>query len=398
MRPNRVCMIAYSEYSSDARIRREAEALAADHRFKVTVVALKEAAKPRSYHLDRVQVTEVPLRKYRGQSRWRYFLTYCVFAVLSFVRCAIILFTQGLDVVHVHNMPDFLVVGAAIPRLLGKKLVLDIHDSMPETYQAKFGSISRYAHRLLCLEELFSCAFASKVISVNGPQRDVLMARGVPPGKIQVLLNVPDPRIFPHNTRQANSTDTKAANYNIVYHGTVDRMLGLDLAIQAVGRLVDKIPNLRLHILGVGRDWTELHALAIHLGLADHIHFSRRIFSLEALPRLLGNMHLGIIPNRRNPATELMLPVKMLEYVALGIPVVAPRLKTIQYYFADDMVCYFAPDNVDSMTAAIYAMYNDKHRTTRQAINAGRFLEQFGWEKHRLDFLKFYEGFWVRPQ
>jgi glycosyltransferase involved in cell wall biosynthesis len=391
-------MLAYSEYPSDARIRREAEALAADQQFEVTVVALKQSAKARTYKLSGVQVTEVPLRKYRGKSHGRYFLTHCVFAALAFVRCTFMFITRGLDVVHVHNMPDFLVFSALLPRLFGRKLVLDIHDSMPETYEGKFGTISRRVHRLLCLEERVSCAFASKIISVNGPQREILMARGVPSDKIQVVLNVPDPRIFSHGTRQANQTDTKATSYNVVYHGTVDRMLGIDLAIRAVGRLVHKIPNLRFHILGVGRDSTELHMLARDLRLGNHVRFSGRNLPLELLPKLLSGMHLGVIPNRRNPATDLMLPVKMLEYVALDIPVVAARLRTIQYYFAHDMVCYFAPDDVDSLAAAIYAMYSDEQRVATQVVNAGRFLEQFGWEKHRLDFLRSYEGFWSRSR
>ncbi|WP_390492043.1 hypothetical protein, partial [Staphylococcus pseudintermedius] len=68
-------------------------------------------------------------------------------------------------------------------------------------------------------------------------------------------------------------------------------------------------------------------------------------------------MDVGIIPNRKDSATDLMLPVKMLEYVAMGISVVAPRLKAIEHYFSDDMVSYFQPEDSNSMANAILGLY-----------------------------------------
>jgi len=101
-------------------------------------------------------------------------------------------------------------------------------------------------------------------------------------------------------------------------------------------------------------------------------------------------MDLGIVGNRKNVATELMLPVKMLEYVALGIPVIVPRLKAIEYYFSDEMVCYFEPENIDSMASAILRLYKDKSLRKAQAEKAKAFVAQYGWEKHQADLINFY--------
>ena len=103
-------------------------------------------------------------------------------------------------------------------------------------------------------------------------------------------------------------------------------------------------------------------------------------------------MDLGIVPNGRNIATELMLPVKMLECIALGIPVVAPRLKTISHYFTEEMVFFFEPDDIDSMSEAILAASASEESRLCKAREARRFLDKYGWESHKSGFMEMYEN------
>jgi glycosyltransferase involved in cell wall biosynthesis len=103
-------------------------------------------------------------------------------------------------------------------------------------------------------------------------------------------------------------------------------------------------------------------------------------------------MHLGVVSNRRNIATELMLPVKMLEYVALGIPVVAPPLRTIKHYFSDDMLSYFEAEDVDSLSSAILDAYRSQEKRLMQVKNARKFLDQYGWERQKKEFIGLYRS------
>ena len=103
-------------------------------------------------------------------------------------------------------------------------------------------------------------------------------------------------------------------------------------------------------------------------------------------------MDLGIVPNGRNIATELMLPVKMLECIALGIPVAAPRLKTISHYFTEEMVFFFEPDDVDSMSEAILAASASEESRLSKAREARRFLDMHGWESHKSAFMEMYRS------
>ncbi len=391
-RKKNICMIAYTHYPSDARVRREAEALAALPDHEVTCLVLKENYSPKTYTMDGVKVFELKAPKYRGKSNRSYITAYLYFLFLSFLKCTGLFLSRRFDIVHIHNMPDFLIFAAIIPRLFGKKVILDIHDTMPETYLAKFGE-RRYGVllKILCWEEAICCWLAHRIICVNHLQRNALTERGIHAEKILVSLNMPDPKKFPRHEDKCDNT-RKSGEFKIVYHGMLSKRLGVDLAIHAVSRLINKIPSLKFYIIGIGDDMEEFVELSNSLGLGDSVFFNKKMIPVEGLATVLETMDLGVISNRKNIATDLMLPVKMLEYVYLGIPVVTPRLKGIQYYFTDEMVTYFEPDDIDTLVSSILELYGNKDIMGRKRQAARAFLDTYGWDKHRFAFIDFYNS------
>jgi glycosyltransferase involved in cell wall biosynthesis len=387
----KICMIAYTQYSWDARLRREAETLVSHPEYEVVVLSLKEFDHARYYIMDGVAVDELNLRQYRGKNTLKYFASYFRFLLLSFLYCSRIFFRSRIDVVHVHNMPDFVVFAAAIPRLFGRKLVLDIHDSMPETLLTKFSNTNRFIYNILCWEEAASCKFANRIICVNEIQRNALIRRGIPARKIDVCMNVPDHKRF--NLKESLKFRRSSHNgFKLVYHGTQSKRLGVDLVIRAVARLVAEIPDLQFHVIGTGDDLEEFIKLSEAIRVEKSVHFSKNNLPVQNLVTMLAEMDMGIVANRKSIATELMLPVKMMEYIALEIPVVAPRLKTIQYYFDDDMVTYFEPEDMDSLTGAIRELYSNEAKRKRQIQSAKKFLELYGWEIHQYDLINLYRN------
>src|SRR5262249_30472720 len=119
--------------------------------------------------------------------------------------------------------------------------------------------------------------------------------------------------------------------------------------------------------------------------------FKPKGFPLEELACHLRSMHLGVVGNRRNAASDLMLPVKLMEYVSLKIPVVVPRLRAIEHYFSDDMVAYYEPENVQSLADSIYRLCCAPELRAAQTEQAGRFLRQYGWERQGPEFVTLYE-------
>ncbi len=387
-----ICMIAYTNYASDARVRREAETMASLPEYEVSFLVLKEQNKPRTYELDAVKIIEVNTQKYRGKSAFRYLLSYFSFLASAFIYCSRLFFSGKADVVHVHNMPDFIIFSALLPKLFRRKIILDIHDSMPETFTAKFkGQTGGFLFKILSWEEILCAKLADKVICVNHVQKEAIASRGTDDKKINVLLNVPDPHKF-SICRQTSPVVNRRKSFNLVYHGTITRRLGVDLAIMAVARLIPSIPELEFHILGNGDDMDEFIELSRSLGVSRSIHFNKKMVPVEQLVKELRGMHLGLVSNRKNIATELMLPVKMLEYIALDIPVAVPELKGIKHYFTPEMVRYFIPENVDSMAEAIKDLYSDQKKRAEQVRKANAFLDRYGWETHKMDLINLYRN------
>lgn len=384
-----VCMIAYTHYPIDARVRREAETLAA-HGFRVCCLTTRNGDRATRQTINGVDVRELGIPKYRGKSTVAYMLSYLWFLIVASTACLGMLFDGELDVVHVHNLPDFLVFAGLVPRLFGRKVVLDVHDSIPETFATKFSGRGLF-YKALCLEERLSAMVAHRVICVNHPQRDTLVARGIPSEKTFISMNIPDPRIFapPSATDGAQPVND---TFNLVYHGTMASRLGVDLIIRAVARLRSTNPSMRLHLWGYGDDLESLQALVRELQIEDAVHFIPKGYPLPELPSHLHRMHLGVVGNRRSVAGDLMLPVKLLEYVALGIPAVVPRLRTISHYFSDDRVFYYEPEDIDSLASCLQRLQCQPELRRAQATRALAFLDEYGWERKGAELVAMYRS------
>jgi len=332
----------------------------------------------------------VPVPKYRGKNLLAYLASYGCFLLRASLVCLRRLWRSELDAVHVHNMPNFLIFAALLPRIAGKTVILDIHDNIPERFAEKFRRAPRMVFSLLTLEERASALLPQAVICVNHPQRDLLVRHGIPAQQVFVSMNLPDPRLFPRG--RAEARDASCGSFRLIYHGTMVKRLGVDLVLHAVRLLSSRIPNIELHLWGGGDDLEEFQDLAASLGVGDRVRFKPGGVPLEKLHRELSVMHVGVIGNRRNSATQVMLPVKMLEYVTLGIPVVAPKLKAIQYYFPPESVAYYEPDNSEAMAEAIEKLWLDAGIRERQSRKALEFVDTYCWEKQGKELVDLYRS------
>jgi glycosyltransferase involved in cell wall biosynthesis len=97
---------------------------------------------------------------------------------------------------------------------------------------------------------------------------------------------------------------------------------------------------------------------------------------------------VGLVPNRRDVATDYMLPVKLLEYVHLGIPVIAPRLLAIQYYFREDQVAYYEPGDVDELANCIRRLYANPDERAELALKSSEFAKRLHWDALKEELYK----------
>jgi|MDSW01.1.fsa_nt_gb glycosyltransferase involved in cell wall biosynthesis len=378
-------MVAYTHYHTDARPRRTAEALAArgDH---VDFLSLEADTPTGPELIQGVHLSPLSLGRYRGGAKGQYLKSYIQFwfkALLQVTRNHI---RERYDVIYFHTMPDFIVFAGALAKLSGAKIILDVHDMMPELYQSKFGIDDQHPLvRVLKLQEKLSCRFADHVVCVHEPHRALLASRGCVRKGISVLLNLPDPAVFDGEDEHSGD-EGQIKNPRLVYHGTVASRLGLDVAVRALVRVREKFPGATFDIYGSGDAIDDVRAAVVETQQQDVVQVTGEFFPVGDIPKMLRGASLGVIPNRLDVATDMMLPVKLLEYLYLGIPVVAPGLKAIRHYFSDDAVAYYEPGNEVALANAIIQVLSERERRETQRVQAQAFYAEHSWEyaKERL--------------
>ena len=196
LKGKRAASVVYSNYPADPRPRRAAEALA-NEGVRLEVLCLKESdEQPRHEIFNGVEIARIPLKRRRG-GKLSYMLQYGSFILLAGAILAGRSIRRRYDLVHVHNMPDILVFSALIPKLFGAKVILDLHDPMPELMMTIFGLREEsFPVWLLKMFEVWSISFADAVLTTNEAFRKLFLGRGCPPQKISVVMNSPDEEIF----------------------------------------------------------------------------------------------------------------------------------------------------------------------------------------------------------
>ena len=248
-RPLRVCHLAYTFYQCDNRIIRYAEALS-ERGDQVDVIALCGPGESWRGRSTGVQLYRIQRRATDEKTAWAYLFKIIAFFVKASCLLTLLQLRRRYDVVHVHNVPEFLVFAAAVPKLMGAKVVLDIHDVVPELYADKFKTPqdSGVVRALLKVERA-SCWFADRVIVANDLWHERLVRRAVPADKCMAILNYPDVRLFRPIQDRKRRTNGK---FIILYPGSLNIHQGVDIAVKGFALVKDRMPGAEFHIYGDG--------------------------------------------------------------------------------------------------------------------------------------------------
>lgn len=378
-----VCMVVHSYCPDDPRIRREAEALAADDA-NVDVICLRNTGEPREERVNGVRYLRMPIRRKRG-GIVRYLFEYGAFSLLAFFVASYLAVRRRYDVFHAHNMPDTLVLCGLIHRLRGTRIILDLHDLVPEVYIAKYDlHRNSWIIRLLCGVESFCVSCADLAITTSIAFRDAMVERGIDGGKIRIVLNSPDESIFPEVAGPGPHAENGA--FRLIYHGTLVHRSGLDLALRAVARLREEIPGLALEICGSGDAADECRRLSRELDIEEAVRFNGHR-PIEEIPDYVRNSDLGLVPNRKNPFTEKNLPTRIFEYLRMGKPVVVARTPGVEDYFGEKDLLYFTPGSEEDLARAIRDAYRHPEETTAVLRRGFEVYDRHRWENERKRFV-----------
>lgn len=374
-------MVVHAYYEGDARVRRYAESLAAaGHR--VDVLALRDRDKPKREQLRGVSVHRLPLSRRRGGTL-RYLFEYVWFTLL----CGFVLTWRALryDVVHVHNMPDFLVFAAIVPRLLGRLVLLDVHDLMPEVWCSKFKTSVRHPGIWpIRVQEWLSHRFASACCFATERFRQGALARGTCRADRSIaVMNAADTTLF-DAARHPWRGPERAGEFVVLYLGTVSHRHGVDQCVRVLPLAAKKVPGIRLVIHAKlseaeGKPMQELKDLAHELGVADRVSV-RPPLPLQEVPAVMSRASVGVFTPHLDVHIDMALSLKVPEFVAMGVPVVAVRTSIMTSLFREDEVAMFADGDLPTFADLLARLDADPAFGRGMAERARRFTREHAWE------------------
>jgi glycosyltransferase involved in cell wall biosynthesis len=369
LRGKRAAVLLYSYYPADPRPRRAAEAMI-EAGMEVDLLCLREKeSDPARECVNGVNVQRVSIRKRRG-SKLGYLWQYGRFLWSSFWFLMRRTFRRRHDVVHVHNMPDILAFAAIPQKLMGSRLILDLHDPMPELMTTIYGlKPSHLFVRMLRMLERWSIALANVALTPNIAFKKLFVSRSCKPDKVQIVMNSPNQKIFdPDLTVSPSPSSAPTDEFRIMHHGEIVHRHGIDLLVEAVARVRAEIPTIRLDIYGSKTPFLDtVLEVARRTNVAEIVHY-HGAKSQPEIARAIRNCHLGVVPNRHSVFTEINFPTRIFEFLSMHRPVIAPATSGIRDYFAPDELLSFSPGSVDDLANRILWVRN--HPTEVEEIVA----------------------------
>lgn len=378
----RACMVAYTFYEPDNRVRRYAETLVR-RGDQVDAIVLRQPGQQTRDVVSGVNVFKIQGRKVNEKIKIQYLFKLLLFLFKSACKLTQLHWHKKYDVVHIHSVPDFEVFATLFAKLTGAKVILDIHDIVPELFAGKFkaGKDSMFFKLLLWVERI-SMAFADHVIVANHIWFKRLIERSVAPEKCSVVMNYPDPSIFTIRKKAGDSTD----KFIMIYPGTLSIHQGLETAIKAVDLIKNDIPDLEFHIYGKGTDEEYFIKLVHKLKLEKRVIF-RSIVPIEMLPRLMADADLGVEPKFKRSFGNEAFSTKILEFMTVGIPVIASDTMVHTHYFDETMVKFFRSEDENDLAHCITLLKKEEKLRRQLVKNAFKYIEKNSWNTKKNTYL-----------
>jgi glycosyltransferase involved in cell wall biosynthesis len=378
----KVCMLAYTWYEPDNRVRRYAETLV-KRGDQVDAVVLRREGQPSKMEVvEGVYVYRIQRRVINEKGKITYLAKLLLFFVRSFFFLAWKQLRDPYDLIHVHSVPDFEVFAALVPKLMGAKVILDIHDLVPEFYLTKFRTTpDSLIFKLLVGVERMSASFADHVIAANHIWLKRLYERSVRREDCTVILNFPDTDIF--HLRGRTRTDSK---FIMVYPGTMTHHQGVDIAVRAFALIADQCPEAEFHLYGGGDQVDYLRTLIAELKLQERV-FLKGGRKLQEIAVIMENSDLGVVPKRNDGFGNEAFSTKIFEFMVEDVPVIVSSTAIDRYYFNDCVVKFFEANNEKKLTEAMLQLIRHPEQRQELVRNAREFIKDYTWEKNKCIYL-----------
>ena len=379
----------------DRRVWQEATALR-DAGYEVSIICpTGRGYEARFEVIDGVHIWRYAL-PVEGAGALGYLLEYSVALISTFFLSLKVLWKRNFDVVHACNPPDLFFLIGAFYKLFGKKFLFDHHDANPELYEAKFGRRGPMYNAMLALEWL-TFRYADVSLATNESYRRIAVARGGMPAE-RVFVVRSGPSIERMKILPPDEALKQGRKYLVGYVGVMGRQEGIDQLLHAVAHMVHDLRRSDVHfgLVGGGTSLEEMRALAAELGVAQYVTFTGRVPDEEMLA-LLNTAEVCVNPDLANRMNDISTMNKVMEYMALGKPIVQFDLAEGRYSAQLASLYARGNDPLDLARKIVELLDNPQKRAAMGAYGRRRVLEELEWRHEVPKLLAAYDALFERP-
>jgi glycosyltransferase involved in cell wall biosynthesis len=376
----------------DRRVWQEARALR-DAGYAVSIICPTGKGCEKTYEV----IDDIHIWRYRlpleGAGAVGYLLEYGIALTRTFALSLKVLFKRGFDVVHACNPPDLFFLIGAFYKLFGKKFVFDHHDATPELYEAKFGRRGLLWKVMRSLEKA-TFRVADVSIATNESYRRIALERGaMAPERVFVVRS--GPSLERMTIVPPVETLKKGRRYLVGYVGVMGRQEGIDYLLLAAAHLVHELKRRDVHfgLVGGGTSLDEMKALAAKLGISDYVTFTGRV-SDGALLAMLNTADVCVNPDVANAMNDISTMNKVMEYMALGKPIVQFDLAEGRFSAQQASVYARRNDPVDFALKIAELLDDPAKRAAMSAFGRRRVENELEWRYEAPKLIAAYEALW----
>jgi glycosyltransferase involved in cell wall biosynthesis len=378
----------------DRRVWQEANALR-DAGYAVSIICPTGKGYEKKYEvIEGIHIWRYAL-PIEGAGALGYLVEYGLALLFTFVLSLKVLSKRGFDVIHACNPPDLFFLVGGFFKLFGKTFLFDHHDANPELYQAKFGRKGFLWKVLLWLEKM-SFRLADVSIATNQSYRRIAMERGaMPPERVFVVRSGPSLERMKLVAPQGHLK--RGRRFLVGYVGVMGRQEGIDYLLRAVAHVVFDLKRTDVHfgLVGGGTSLEEMRAFAKELGVADYVTFTGRISDAEMLS-MLNTADVCVNPDVANDMNDISTMNKIMEYMALGKPIVQFDLAEGRYS-AQLASLYARRNDAFDFAGKILELLDDpEKRRAMGAFGRRRVENELEWRHEVPKLLAAYERLWAQ--
>jgi glycosyltransferase involved in cell wall biosynthesis len=276
------------------------------------------------------------------------------------------------------------VFAAWLPKISGSKIILDIHDIVPELFADKFGAEKGgMTFKALAAIEGLSAAFSDHIIISNDIWHETYTARSAPKSKCSVIINYPDPSIF----SVGKYSPQKNSRQVLLYPGSLNWHQGLDVAIRAFSLIKDRVPMADLHIYGDGPAKPALAEMIRKMRLEDRICLKNGL-PIEEIAPIMATATCGIVPKRSDGFGNQAFSTKTLEFMALGVPLLVSETEIDRYYFDDSMILFFRSGDECDLADKMALLLENEDVRSKLVRNSLMHVTKNNWDVKKDSYLE----------